>query len=112
MRDVFRKSWLRKCDRSPSKSISPARSFVGLDFSPVKFFDIENPENISPVRATKNGNGLIISPERGNPFRNASPSPSPDKQITRRLKRQNDFRESDGGFNLMKIETAGVSGLR
>jgi|DEB0MinimDraft_12_1074336.scaffolds.fasta_scaffold17443_3 hypothetical protein len=29
MKDVFRKSWLRKCDRSPSKSISPNRSMVG-----------------------------------------------------------------------------------
>jgi hypothetical protein len=25
MKDVFRKSWLRKCDQSPSKSISPVR---------------------------------------------------------------------------------------
>lgn len=64
MKEVFRKSWLRKCDRSPSKSISPVHS----EISPVKFFDVDSPLSTKPK-------GQIISPERGNPFRNASPSP-------------------------------------
>ena len=73
MKEMFRKSWLRKCDRSPSKSSSPGVcSHRGMSLSPVKF--CENPEESSPTKIRKN-NGEIISPERGNPFRNMSPSP-------------------------------------
>lgn len=69
MKDVFRKSWLRKCDQSPSRSISPCRRSV----SPVKF-NFE--EYDSPVKKTTNRKkgGQIISPER-NPFADASVSP-------------------------------------
>ena len=43
--------------------------------SPVKF--IENPEDLSPIKKTiRKEGGLIISPERGNPFLNAA-TPSP-----------------------------------
>jgi hypothetical protein len=48
MKDVFRKSWLRKCDQSPSKSISPVRSFKGMEMSPVKY--VENIEYGSPIK--------------------------------------------------------------
>ena len=104
MKDVFRKSWLRKCDRSPSKSISPARS----EISPVKF-NMLNPE--SPVHSPNKGK--IISPERY-PFLNASPSPSPENRSTRERRQKRDM--SDVGFNLQKItdnfNPVGVSGLR
>ena len=71
MKDVFRKSWLRKCDQSPSKSISPTRSQrgKGSELSPIKFFDNLDSFN-SPFKKTqKMKNGKIISPER-NPHRN------------------------------------------
>jgi hypothetical protein len=62
MNEMVRKSWLRKCDRSPSKS-------------PVKKFECSpDRENGSPTR------GLIISPER-NPFNSTKQkSPSPKKK--------------------------------
>lgn len=77
MKEVFRKSWLRKCDQSPSKSMSPVRQFDlnSVDLSPVKF----NGQNTyqSPMKKRKRfedeyNNGKIISPER-NPFAEASP---------------------------------------
>lgn len=68
MKDVFRKSWLRKCDQSPSRSISPCRRSV----SPVKF-NFQDCD--SPVKkTTTKKQGQIISPER-NPFADASVSP-------------------------------------
>ena len=56
MNDMVRKSWLRECDQSPSRSMSPVKM---RDTSP----DREN----SPLKIKKKG-GQIISPER-NPFK-------------------------------------------
>ena len=65
MNDMVRKSWLRRCDRSPSKS-------------PVKKFEC-SPDRENGGSPTK---GLIISPER-NPFnrnrKNKSPSPKKEE---------------------------------
>lgn len=52
MNDMVRKSWLRECDRSPSRS-------------PIKMNECSPDRENSPLKKKKNG--LIISPER-NPF--------------------------------------------
>lgn len=108
MKDVFRKSWLRPCDQSPSKSISPTRSIRNFDLnamSPVKF--IENPEDDwSPIKKTvkKDNDGQIISPERGNPFLNAAtPSPS-NKRRNRGGDRDRKENDSGDGFKLISIK--------
>lgn len=61
MKDVFRKSWLRKCDQSPSKSSpSPVKSFDLMDLSPVKFQQdncLGEGSYYSPVKMKKQKNG-------------------------------------------------------
>lgn len=75
MNEMVRKSWLRRCDRSPSKS--PVKKF---EISPVKKFEI-SPERENGGSPTK---GLIISPER-NPFNRNKKSVSPKKEFSIRL---------------------------
>ena len=80
MNDMVRKSWLRVCDRSPTKSpvkkfqLSPVKEF---EMSPVKKFEL-SPDRENGGSPTK---GLIISPER-NPFNRNKKSPSPKKEFT------------------------------
>lgn len=64
MNEMVRKSWLRECDQSPSRSKSP----IKMNLSP----DREN----SPLKKKKGG--LIISPER-NPFNRNKNRESPQK---------------------------------
>ena len=72
MTDMFRKSWLRPCDRSPSKSPTKSESPCKSCRSPgdrVSKFN-EDMEESSPLKVgNKNTLGQIISPER-NPFKN------------------------------------------
>ncbi len=67
---MIRKSWLRKADRSPSKS--PKKLYQQINEN----LAIKNDENYSPINlkkceisSRKSLNGKIISPDKLNPFK-------------------------------------------
>ena len=67
MNDMIRKSWLRIQDRSPSKSPTKV--------SPMKFSPSRMMDSCSPLKLKKSGNGEIVSPKKGNPFKDNMDSP-------------------------------------